>query len=391
MKSIKKFLVGKFPLFSDQLILARAINENFKKTKHVISQTRPNLRFNLPLLMPFLRCDGVGFQATQRICILLLSRQTNTTYIHIPFERLAHLNIDNSTREEWERFLNLGQGETQLSNIKSPLMRLGILRAFYIFQRQYTKPNIRWKGIYDKIQNIRDDSTTSERYQIFDDEIMSNCLQNKLQMDNDFIKSIQDKFNHNGFEPTESFYNDKHLNIAIHIRRGDVSHAIKSKTSEVQYTQRYVGNTYYIDLISRLDTLFQSSHKKPHFHIFSDGYREEFPEFTFRSGSEAILKRNDDEWINNIYFHLRSNSFDTLYHMTKADIFIPGKSSFSFLATVLTKSFILYEKDIFKFHVFDLLNEYIKNSKRFIDLRTIDQNICQQIMMDREGVKWRGR
>ena len=68
------------------------------------------------ILMPAFRKDGVGIQAMVRICVMLLARQAGATYVHLPFLKLAHQNIDPTdcslTPEKWaakwEAFFNLG-------------------------------------------------------------------------------------------------------------------------------------------------------------------------------------------------------------------------------------------------------------------------------------------
>ena len=130
-----------------------------------------------------------------------------------------------------------------------------------------------------------------------------------------------------------------------------------------------------MELLSRLHDLFDASPKAVRFHIFSDGEIENFDRFIFTGEQKACLILESGLRIENIHFHLRRDAFCTLYHMVKAPVFVPGKSTFSVLAAILTNSCVLYTDEITEFHLYNILEKYIDGNKKFISLDGQKENI----------------
>ena len=108
---------------------------------------------------------------------------------------------------------------------------------------------------------------------------------------------------------------------------------------------------------------------------FAPKAQENFGKFEFTGEHEASLKLESGLLIENIQFHLRQDTFDTLYNMIKAPIFVPGKSTFSVLAVILSNSYVLYENEIWEYFLYDLLEKYIEGNPRFISLNGLDEKI----------------
>lgn len=105
----------------------------------------------------------------------------------------------------------------------------------------------------------------------------------------------------------------ENIDIAIHIRRGDVTNKMK---------QRYTNNTYYNKIIKFLNN------KYPDYNIiiFSEGKIEDFNELNG----------------NNISFKLDTSLEETFHSMVSAKILVTAKSSFSYCAAILNTNKIYY-------------------------------------------------
>lgn len=108
------------------------------------------------------------------------------------------------------------------------------------------------------------------------------------------------------------------LNIAVHIRRGDIT--IGQKTKEPGLTKRWVTTEYYEQLIHEIlkllptDTVYR-------IYLFSQGREEDFPEL---------------KGIPNLIYCLDMPARESFLHMVKADVLLTSKSSFSYKPALLS-------------------------------------------------------
>jgi hypothetical protein len=115
---------------------------------------------------------------------------------------------------------------------------------------------------------------------------------------------------------------NEHLNIAVHIRRGDVS--------LTENVGRYVYIDDYIDIINNLTSILS-------------GYS-----FEYNIYCDSISVHEIDQIVNKcsnakITFHINTDVVETFMAFVNADILIAGKSSFSYSASFLRqKGIILY-------------------------------------------------
>jgi len=208
------------------------------------------------------RSDGVGSQLLAKISTMLYARHNNLVYVHTPFRRSKRHSNTTPEPDVIERFFNLGFGE-----LHSPIQDCKIVSTPNFFAKN--------PDVYNQIM-----PTIKKRYNL----------------------SLK-----------ECSYNTNILNIALHIRRGDVvSHNSK----------RYTSNAIYLNIIRRLDKLNLPPHQ---FHVFSEGRKEEFSDFR----DVALL-------------HLNGDALDTFHHLVKSDIFVMAKSSFSYSAALYSGGVIIY-------------------------------------------------
>ena len=108
------------------------------------------------------------------------------------------------------------------------------------------------------------------------------------------------------------------IDIAIHIRRGDVTRQ--------QHTERYTDNVYYIKIIKKLKQLYPTYKIT----IFSEGKYEDF----YNLGLEESC------------YQLNTNVFETFHSLVCAKVLIQSYSSFSYCAGLLNQN-IVYHYDTF--------------------------------------------
>ena len=127
------------------------------------------------------------------------------------------------------------------------------------------------------------------------------------------LKKLRDCYYSSKKPDLSNIYLKDRFNIAIHIRRGDVS--IKTHVS------RYTSNMVYIELLKRI----KIPSKTFTVHIFSQGNESDFKEFST---------------INDVKYHLNTNIEETFHCLVKADLLIICKSSFSYCAALLNENMV---------------------------------------------------
>ncbi|MEO0648316.1 MAG: hypothetical protein AAFZ17_19555 [Cyanobacteria bacterium J06650_10] len=373
------------PVAEAEAVLKKAdANQKLASAKDIDSPSQDRRIF-----MPAYRRDGVGIQALVRICVMFLARQVNATYFHIPFLALQHQFNDPVGQalsvlewaEKWEAFLNLGQGEPPISALVKQGDRQALARKMADENHQFGKPGVPMRvDLSNFLREASGDSTLLKDISVFDLPFFRDTT-SKLRFDADFVETLQAKFEANGYVPRQLLYSDQYLDVAIHVRRGDIWESYQAGKQKLGEKIRFISEDYYVTLLQRLQSFFHTSSKVPsnnfskpvRFHIFSDGTAADFPQFTFVNQAEAYLNTPSGMRIENIQFHLSQNSLDALYHLVKAPVLVPAKSSFSFLAVLLGKSRVLYDDQIREFYQYDFLADYMKNNSRFILLDDLKQ------------------
>ena len=118
-------------------------------------------------------------------------------------------------------------------------------------------------------------------------------------------------------KPKLPFYNNNCLNIAVHIRRGDVSQS--------RHAKRYIGIGSYLKTMNDIRDRFKN--KKIQFHIFSQGHISQFKRINH----------------TDVMFHLDTDLAVTFHAMVEAPVFIVGPSGLSLGAGWLNNNGIIYQ------------------------------------------------
>ena len=113
-----------------------------------------------------------------------------------------------------------------------------------------------------------------------------------------------------------NYFNNKNLNIAIHIRRHN------SCDDRIEGTD--TPDNFFIEIINELRTKYSS--QNPIFHIYSQGNLTDF----------QCYKSND------VIFHINESIEDSFLGMVLADVLVTGTSTFGYIAGLLSNGIIYY-------------------------------------------------
>ena len=336
------------------------------------------------IFMPAHRRDGVGIQALVRICVMYLSQQMGTTYCHLPFLEIQHqfndpLGWSMSQLEwakKWEAFFNLGQDEYSISDLARQIGQPSLVNKMADENRQFGKPGTPLRlGLSTFLDQSVINNDHIQDINIFNLRFFRDTADFRLAFDTAFIEGLQKKFEGNGYSPNEWLFSEQHLDIAIHVRRGDIWESYQAGNQKWEQKIRVVSERYYVNLLQKLQSLSHLFSKPIRFHIFSDGKSTDFPQFTFVSEQEASLELVSGKRIENIQFHLSQNALDSLYHLANAPILVPSKSSFSFQAVLLGSSHVFYDDTICEFYQYDFLKDYMQYNSRFMLLNDVETQV----------------
>lgn len=252
---------------------------------------------------------GVGHQLANWNATLIYSIKYNLKFIHHPLWGLEGYPLGGQIGEKWNNFLGLGKGEIHYKkiinekNIKRvdlPVIhwhredKTGEFIVNQIIDTAYPCDNI----LFHLTSDIVDPC-------VYDHTSTADILRVKYW-------SARDR------EPIVSDFNNDRLNIAVHIRRGDI---MKMNTRNKNINERLLSNSYFIKIIKDIQQIL--SFKAVNIHIFSQGNYSEFNEF--------------NQNLDNVFYHLNEDEFKTFHSMVIADILLLSPSSFSYFAGIISK------------------------------------------------------
>ena len=220
------------------------------------------------------RLDGAGAQAHAILSVIVAARYLGFKYMHTPMERIDHNenNVENKKWVKmWETFFNFGEDELTVQEYKKKFPGGGKMH------------------ILDSLENIiKYPSNFIEKNQLLNGHIYivnkAHCVIQKFIKDPDFkkvyhqtIADLQLRYSKT-LKPSLLFYgtnsSHKKLEIAIHIRRGDVANGDRIITSK-----RFMNNDYFYRIMLNMEKIFIKMKINYQFHIFSEGtLLDDFPE-----------------------------------------------------------------------------------------------------------------
>ncbi len=300
-----------------------------------------------------------------------LARDMGARYLHLPFLGVAHQASDpkgagmepDQWANDWECFLNLGEGELALSDLVSSRGKWDVMTHMDRRPDRAVFDGKGKKAFFDVNQN---------RIVPVSFEFVRNPGEWQYTLSPDLVDAVRDRFARGPVRNHRTLYEGHFTEVAIHIRRGDVWDVVRGGSDRDEgHLVRYVLEDYYIDLIARIHANM-SAHRKPiRFHVFSDGKKEDFERFEFVDDTHARIYLEGGAMIDNILFHLQEDAFNTLHLMSRADILIPAKSAFSALAIILGRAMVIYDDFIFDLGVFSPFRQYMKGDSRFVRMEQL--------------------
>ena len=229
------------------------------------------------------RRDGGGAQVCAHLSTILYAAHHGATYVHTPFEEIAHRPSDLSPAEwvsTWEEFFSIGHGETQLQD-------LGDLKVVELAKPHRKSP--------------KNDALN----------VVHHChkVTNHLVDAWDALRpSMRTKYFHHA-KPATPLDDRSKLNLAVHVRRGDV-------TSSGTFSERFTEGATIHSHVHRVVQLLGPD--RCQVHLFSQA-GQDLSEF------DSL----DPQW------HLDLDPLTTIHAMVSADVLFAAKSCFSWLAGLI--------------------------------------------------------
>jgi hypothetical protein len=126
------------------------------------------------------------------------------------------------------------------------------------------------------------------------------------------------------FKSCAPVFGSQDLNIALHVRRGDVV----QENGTLRHPHRYTSNAASLRVLDCVLEGVDKAGRQAEVHLFSDGDPAGFQDFADRG----------------ISVHVSGSTFSAFHHLASADILIMAKSSFSYVAALLCDGIKVYEK-----------------------------------------------
>jgi hypothetical protein len=242
---------------------------------------------------------GIGHQMANWIAGYWFAKQFGLKYAHSPFSTPA-----------WDSFLGFGENEITVDElIKSGFkrIRLPLFDEFNVSELELQKKII--KSYYNRKVIF-----VAEQDQGYKDQF-------------GIMKDLKEKFfNSKSRINDKLLFDPKFLNIAIHVRRGDIA---IGKEANPNLIMRWQGNEYFVNVLGNVLNSIKTD-KSIAIYLFSQGKGEDFTEF---------------EQFEKLQYCLDVNPMDSFLHMVCADILITSKSSFSYKPALLNKGIKICPKD----------------------------------------------
>lgn len=241
------------------------------------------------------RDDGGGAQISARISAMICARLKSLTYAHSPVADVAHISAGfdpGSWDRAWEEFFNLGEGETTAREIEA--------RGYPVVT--VAKPH-RW--FFPRSRRLH---------------VVAHChrLTNLHPRAWDEIAPRLAEKYHATPKPQLDGYDDGRVQIAIHLRRGDVG-------PSGRFSERFTSDENVLSRVRQVIEILGPENAT--IRLFSQGAADDFRTFTELG----------------VRLHLDECEFETFHHFVRSNILFMAKSTFSYLGGVIGRKICIYE------------------------------------------------
>jgi hypothetical protein len=255
---------------------------------------------------------GIGHQLTCWNTALIFSLRYDFKFVHYP------LNLFDGI--DWDDFLGLGDGELNYVDV---IKDVSVKTVNLPRIRRIDQKDIAGNSFFNKIINSEIDTVSAiNNKNSADYKILFLLSSEHFAYDQTITSEIlRDKYwRTRKKNPIEIPFPRGKLNIACHVRRGDIMKQGKDSPDLQNYKGRRLANEYFIKIIREIQkNLLNHTFNV---HIFSQGNFSEFSEF---------------QELENVIFHLDETPSTTFHGMVVADILILSPSSFSYKAGIISK------------------------------------------------------
>ena len=246
-----------------------------------------------PFLRPqdsFVTCrdrdDGGGAQIAARISTMIFARLKGLTYAHSPVAEVAHVPAGTRPQDwsrQWEEFFNLGSGEVTAAEIEG--------RGYPV--KSVPKP-------HRFLPRSRRLHVVAHCHKVTD---------HHPQAWSAIAPELREKYRLSP-KPALPGYDDGRVQIAVHLRRGDVG-------ASGRFSERFTADEVVLARVRRV--LEAVGPERATVRLFSQGSPDDF-----RAFAEV-----------GVHLHLDDEVFATFHHFVQSDILFVAKSTFSYLGGVI--------------------------------------------------------
>lgn len=256
--------------------------------------------------------DGAGAQIHSIISIMLFSRIFGIKYLHNPLKNIEHYQGDRDEWSSlWEKNFSLDKIEPVYNKDENNLKSKNLKQPLLLWKRKNTVYNIHNCHFFLDL--------FPDNYKVFSNDFRKSY----------FLRNSDKHFKFNSY---------KKITIGLHIRRGDVN--------SMNHPDRYTTDEFLIKKLSVIVSVLKKNNIDFQISIFSEGKRNDFGVF---NKFNPVLCINED-------------ALDTMHLMINQDILIMAKSSFSYIAAIISEGIIFYEP-FWHSSLKDWINLYAKDDK----------------------------
>lgn len=240
------------------------------------------------------RDDGGGAQISARISTMICAKIKGLTYAHSPVADVAHVphgTTPAAWAQAWEEFFNLGAGEVSAAEIEGrgyPVVPVPKPHRFF--------PRSRRLHVVAHCHKVTD--RHPEAWAAIAPAIREKYLLSP--------------------KPELAGYDNGKVQIAVHLRRGDVG-------SAGRFSERFTADDLVLGRLKRV--LDAVGPEQVTVRLFSQGQPDDFRAFTDLG----------------VQLHLDDDVFESFHHFVRSDVLFVAKSTFSYLGGVIGGNVCLCE------------------------------------------------
>ncbi len=239
------------------------------------------------------KSDGCGAQAQAVMSALLFAKTLGVTYLHSPFERVAH---GPTNVKDWafrcERFFGLGNGEDQVVGITVPL-------------EKFSPEHCHERTLVE-----------ASHYHAFADRD-PNLYRN-------LIPELQRKYPASDKSAFSLHRAATGITVGVHLRRGDVA---QENPEFERHAHRYTPDEPVLRTLDGIRDVADELDLPVRFNVYSEGASDAFRGFVDAG----------------CYLYLNGDPLESFHNLVCSTVLVMAKSSFSYVAGLLSTGDKMYE------------------------------------------------